>query len=188
MLGGDSFGDYHARQLRRAGADTIRVVEAQWLEVLREWIPRAGRDDKVVPGPLHPHLLWDWLALELGAVASAVPRNWGLPYEKPGGRGEVYLSAAGWICPSTCIEPAHCPALHSVRDWDLGDIIEARASVEGLQPAVFRCIHHAGGVGAVSAGSLQDAAELEFSAGPILVATTSRCHAAVGCLSRDPNR
>jgi len=188
VLGGDSFGEYHARQLRRAAAGNVRVVTSDWLEELGEWIPNASPDDQLVPGPMMPHLLWQWLAGELGAEAAPPPRAWGLPFEKPGPAGELYLSAAAWVCPATCIEPAHCPVLHAPRDWDLGDIIESRALAEGLRPAVFRCVHYAGGVGTVAASALQAAAAAPSGPNGILVATTSRCHAAVGCLSLEPVR
>jgi len=188
VLGGDSFGDYHARQLRRAAVGDVRVVTSAWLETLRDWIPAAAPDDQVVPGPLMPHLLWEWLAGELGAHPVPPPQGWRLPYERSGAAGELYLSAAAWTCPATCIEPAHCPVLHAPRDWDLGDIIETRARAEGLRPAVFRCVHYAGGVGAIAAGSLQAASREPIGTTGILVATTSRCHAAIGCLSGQPVR
>ncbi len=108
-----------------------------------------------------------------------------VPYEHPGLSGELYLSAAAWRCPATCIEPAHCPVLHAPRDWDLADIIEERAASLGYLPAVFRCLHFAGGVGAVAVGDMLAARDRLASApagGVALVALSSRCHAAVGAL------
>ena len=209
VIGGGFFGAYHARQLLKAiragrlprrrllivdrdpaclaarelgDGDEVEVVVSDWLEFLRAWLPRAGPDDHVIPAPLAPHLLWQWLAGELDGAPSPPPRGWGLPYEQPGPAGELYLSAAAWTCPATCVEPAHCPALHAPRDWDLADVIEERAVALGFEPAVFRCRHLANGVGSVRVGELQAAAGRGGSRAGVLVATSSRCHAAVGAL------
>ena len=114
------------------------------------------------------------------------PEGWRLPYEVPGPDGVRFLSAAGWVCPSTCIEPDHCPALHAPRDWDLSVLIERRAVELGWEPAVFRCLHLTHGVGTVPAASLLAARERVAALPPgarVLVATSSRCHAAVGGLA-----
>lgn len=212
VVGGGCYGCYHAGQLLKAvragrlpgqrvvvvdrsaacraasefaGLAEVSVVAADWLAFLGSWLASgdAGPDDQVVPAPLTPHLLWEWLAGELGAERVPPPSGWGLPYEASGRAGEVYLSAAGWTCPATCVEPAHCPALHAPRDWDLGDLIEDRARELGWWPAVFRCVHLAHGVGAIGVGALLEAREGARAArGRVLVATSSRCHAAVGAL------
>jgi hypothetical protein len=215
VVGGGCWGSYHARQLLkavRAGrlpgqrlvvvdrsfrcaaaaefADEpeVSVVTADWLAFLRSWLAGVGvsEDDQVIPAPLAPHLLWEWLAGELGAERVAAPGGWRLPFEAPGRSGERYLSAAGWTCPATCVEPAHCPALHAPRDWDLADSIEERARALGYRPAVFRCVHLAFGVGGIRAAELLAAREGARTAGAggrrLLVATSSRCHAAVGAL------
>jgi hypothetical protein len=209
IIGGGCYGCYHARQLlkavragrlagqrllvvdRDAGcaaasefrhAPEVTLVVANWLAFLREWLPAAGPDDQLVPAPLAPHLLWEWLAAELDAERMQAPGGWRLPYEQPGRNGERYLSAAGWTCPATCVEPAHCPALHAPRDWDLAALIEERAAALGYRPAVFRCLHLANGVGGVRVGELRAAREAAASGGPVLVATSSRCHAAVGAM------
>ncbi|MDQ6691217.1 MAG: hypothetical protein M3Z13_00470 [Candidatus Dormibacteraeota bacterium] len=183
VLGGDSAGDFHARTLVRAlGTKAVRVVTSHWLEAIREWIPRAEPGDQLVPAPMMPHLLWRWLGEEIGAVPASAPRGWGLPFEVPGPEGELYLSAAAWRCPATCIEPAHCPILHGPRDWDLAQIIDGRARELGFEPAVFAVRTYTAGIGSVPAASLQAAREI--TACRILVATTSHCHAAVGALVR----
>ena len=209
MIGGGHVGAYHARQLlkaRRRGEfegevtvvdrdpactafaelrDEVHPVESDWLQFLRMWLASAGEDDRIVPAPIAPHLTWQWLGLELRAISVDVPRSWGLPYEHPGLGGELYLSAAAWRCPATCIEPAHCPILHGPRDWDLADIIEERAESLGYLPAVFRCLHFAGGVGAVAVRDMFAARDRLASApagSAALVALSSRCHAAVGAL------
>jgi hypothetical protein len=212
VIGGGCFGSFHARQLLKAvrsgrlvgerllvvdrspacpafaefeGAPEVRRVVSDWLEFLSGWLPDAVPSDRLIPAPLAPHLLWDWLAGELPAARLDPPRGWGLPYEQPGAGGALFLSAAGWTCPATCVEPAHCPALHAPRDWDLADLIIARALERGYRPAVFRLRHLANGVGGIAAGELLEArARLAGLAGeaPVLVATSSHCHAAVGAL------
>ena len=87
-------------------------------------------------------------------------------------------------CPATCVEPAHCPALHAARDWDLGDLIEAEAQARGYRPAIFRLRHLGGGVAGIS---LRDVRALRAPLGRMaqgrgLVATSSRCHAAVNAI------
>ena len=209
VVGGGWFGSYHTRQLlkaMRAGRLTaerllvvdrdpacraaaefadvpeVSLVAADWLGYLRGWLPGAAADDRVVPAPLAPHLLWEWLAGELGAERIDPPRGWRLPYEQPGAGGELFLSAAGWTCPATCVEPPHCPALHAPRDWDLADLIEERARSLGLRAAVFRLAPLAHGVSGVRVGTLLVARDEAREGAPVLVATSSRCHAAVGAL------
>lgn len=181
ILGGDAAADHHARQLKGAfGADALRIVDTGWQEAIRQWVPSAAPDDQLVPAPTMPHLLRRWLAAELGAAPVATPLAWGLPFEVTGPEGEVYLSAAAWTCPATCIEPAHCPVLHAPRDWDLAAVISSRALEMGYEPLIFQVHHYAAGVATIPAAALQ--AALGVRAARLLVATTSHCHAAVGAL------
>jgi hypothetical protein len=214
VVGGGCYGSYHARQLlkaMRAGrlpgqrlvvvdhsaacaaalefadAAEVSVVTTEWPAFLRTWLADGLESgDQVIPAPLAPHLLWEWLAGEVGAERVPAPGGWRMPYEAPGRSGEWYLSAAGWTCPATCVEPAHCPALHAPRNWDLADAIEERARDLGYWPAVFRCVHLAFGVGGIRAADLLAARDGVRTVGAggrrILVATSSRCHAAVGAL------
>jgi hypothetical protein len=211
VIGGGCFGTYHTRQVLkavRAGrlpGEQLLVVDRNpdcavartlgsepevalftddWLAFLRVWLPEASPADHIVPNPLAPHLLWEWLAAELDCVELEAPRDWGLPYEWPGGQGEVFLSAAAWVCPTTCVEPAHCPALHAPRDWDLADLIEARAVELGYVPLVLRCLHLASGVGTIPVAEVLAARDRARGTERALVATSSRCHAAVGALGR----
>jgi hypothetical protein len=146
-------------------------------------MPRASANDHLVPTPWAPHLLCEWLARDLGAEVVEPPRGWRLPYEVATGL-TVYLSAAAWTCPATCIEPAHCPVLHGPRDWDLGDLIEAEARARGYQPVVFRLGQLGGGVSSVRLGDIRGlrAPLGRMAQGRALVATSSRCHAAVNAI------
>lgn len=209
VLGGGEAGSHHVRQLlkaRRRGKVSGRLlvvdrdpgcqafsvmrdgfvpVVSEWLPFLRGWLRAAAAGDMLVPAPVAPHLTWEWLAGELDARFEEPPRGWVLPYEQPGPGRELYLSAAAWRCPATCMEPLHCPVLHGPRDWDLGEIIAKRARLLGYEPVVFICLHYAGGVGAVPAGDLLAARNRLSEMCPgtrVLVALSSRCHAAVGVL------
>lgn len=192
VMGGTEAGDYHARQLRRGIAEGVLegevvVVEDRWAGFLRDWLRVAAPADHLVPAPVMPHLLWEWLAAEVGARPTEPPAGWGLPFEAASGAAGVrFLSAAAWTCPASCIEPGHCPAIHAPRDWDLGEIIASRAVELGWEPVVFQCLHHALGVGTVPVGSILAARDrlLRLPAGTrVLVATSSRCHAATGGLA-----
>jgi hypothetical protein len=215
VIGGGCYGSHHARRLLRsmdraapaghgghrlvvvdrdvrcqaagefAVERRVSLVRSDWLDFLREWLPSAAPDDHLIPAPLAPHLLWEWLGASLALSPAPPPRGWGLPYEVAGPGQELYLSAAAWICPATCTEPRHCPALHAPRDWDLARIIEARARELGCRPAIFPLGHVAGGVAGIRAGRLQEVLAAlgdGDAAAPVLVATSSHCHAAVGLL------
>ncbi|MBO0708084.1 MAG: hypothetical protein J2P43_15160 [Candidatus Dormibacteraeota bacterium] len=211
VIGGGEVGCYHARRLRRGvergevrgpvvvvdrspaarcvaefdGDPLVRVVRAEWSAFLGSWLGQADPADSLVPAPFQPHLLWTWLASELDLVPAPAPAGWALPYEVAGSEGTRFLSAAAWRCPATCVEPAHCPVLHGPRDWDLGDLLTQGALARGYEPAVFRCLHLAQGIGAIPVREILEARERCRRAGDeVLVATTSRCHAAVGALAR----
>lgn len=211
VIGGGEIGCYHARRLRRgvalgqaagpvvvvdrsrearctqefAGDALVAVAQCEWSQYLGDWLGTADASDFLVPSPYQPHLLRGWLASELSLVPAPAPSGWALPFEVPGAEGVRFLSAAAWRCPATCVEPAHCPALHAPRDWNLGDLLTEGALARGYEPAVFRCLPVAQGIAGISVATILEARDRCRSAGrPILVATTSRCHAAVGALVR----
>lgn len=214
VIGGGRDGTYHARQLLHAraagavnrahavavvdrspdclafdqlrGADGFVPVVAEWSGYLDTWLGgEAAYGDHVIPAPWMPHLLWSWLLRAAGASACEPPSGWGLPFEVAGEPGVRFLSAAGWTCPATCVEPAGCPALHAPRDWDLAAIIAERSEALGWIPAVLRSKHLAFGVASVPVGDLLEARRRLAAAPPgarALVATSSHCHAAIGGL------
>jgi hypothetical protein len=210
VIGGGQVGTYHARQLLKGvrsgrlpgerlllvdrdpdcpafrelgGLAEVLTETADWSEFLSAWLPRASAGDRLVPTPWAPHLLSDWLADALGARPMAPPRGWRLPYEVAVG-STLYLSAAAWTCPATCVEPAHCPALHGPRDWELGDLIEEVARARGYLSVVFRLVHLAGGISAISVREITAAVQLlrPLTQAQVLVGTASRCHAAVNAI------
>jgi hypothetical protein len=210
VIGGGQVGAYHARQLLkgvrsgRLAGERLLVVDrdadcqafrelggvpevvtetADWSEFLREWLPRASAGDQLVPTPWAPHLLCDWLTGAVGGSPLPPPRSWRLPYEVVAG-STLFLSAAAWACPATCVEPAHCPALHGPRDWDLGDVIEEEARARGYQPVVFRLAHLSNGIASISVRDIADAMAFmgRLAQAKALIATSSRCHAAVNAI------
>lgn len=183
VLGDDRTADYHARQLIKAlGREAVlQAGSAQAADALATYLAGAQPGDGVVPHPTMPHLLWEWLASRISARPAPAPRGWALPFESVGPAGEVYLSAAAWLCPATCVEPAHCPVLHAPRDWSLADVIEMRARDLGYAPAMFHVLQRAAGVAAIDTSELLEAAAT-LAGKRVLVATSSHCHAAIGAL------
>ncbi|HEX6547179.1 MAG TPA: hypothetical protein VF134_00360 [Candidatus Dormibacteraeota bacterium] len=205
VIGGGEFGTYHARQLVGARVGEVVVVDrdrgcrafaelggavtpvvAEWDRFLESEVGSSlVAGDHVVPAPFAPHVLWDWLASGSGLRRVAPLTGWRLPYEVVAPDGALFVSASGWLCPATCVEPAHCPVLHAPRDWDLGVLLEVGARERGWEPVLFRCLHFARGIGTVPVASLLEARARVRALGRgsrVLVATSSRCHAAVGGL------
>src|SRR2546425_902351 len=141
-------------------------VAREWVDYFRELLggatPAAADEprDYIVPSPLMPHLMFQWLlararerwpgrAIDVGPV----PGEPGTPYDRTGPDRTRYVSFADWICPTHCIEPAICPAIGSARTWEMGDAVRGlterlRAAGEPVHgPALFVCRHHVFGVG-----------------------------------------
>lgn len=187
---------------RAAGDRLVRVEAAEW----RAWLGRflseargaAGENrDAIVPSPLMPHLLRDWLldaarARWPGRAArvGALDEPPAVPWARAGADGTHYVSFATWTCPINCIEPATCPHTRGRRDWSLPVAIAAwaaRGASPPPGPFLFACTHRAYGVGMVDVGDVlaADAAIAAAGAGgapvDVLVGTVSHCH---GALSR----
>ena len=183
---------------------TLRVETAEWTAYFADYLGRAAADperhegDAIVPSPLMPHLMADWLADRARArwphrrvSTQPLPHPPDVPWERRGDDGTHYVSFAEWMCPINCIEPARCPHTKGERTWSLPPALARYATseraagrpVEG--PFVFHCAHRAFGVGmldvrdvlaadaaiAVRSGSGQGAA--------YLVGTASHCHGAL---------
>ncbi len=88
----------------------------------------AGLPDAIVPSPLMPHLMFEWLL-------RAAQRRWpdrhvarrsaelpsGTPYDVLHADGTRYVSFADWLCPVHCVEPAICPVTRAPRTWEMSD-------------------------------------------------------------------
>jgi hypothetical protein len=187
----------------------VEVIQSDWAAFLRGYLAdlRPETADRLVPAPFAPHLLFDWL---LDAVRGDVPEAAAtrgrcelaldLPYEHSDEAGNRFISAAGWLCPATCIEPARCPAIHAERTWELGDIVRAaaaRVATPYADVALFTCRHYAFGVGTIPAADLVRArqhlaADLRREGEGlrrVLVGTVSACHGVLGELeAHSPSR
>ncbi|MDB4889015.1 MAG: hypothetical protein JWL61_870 [Gemmatimonadetes bacterium] len=181
----------------------LRVEIAEWGEYFGRYLTDATQhaaetiDDAIVPSPLMPHLMAEWLlarardrwpqrrvAVEPLASAPTVP------WQRAGTDGTHYVSFAEWMCPINCIEPPRCPATKDTRSWSLppalaqyaADERAADREVEG--PYVFHCSHRTHGVGMIDvrdviAADAAIAERAERGEAAFLVGTASHCHGAL---------
>ena len=191
----------------REHGDRITLATSEWAPWFAEFLAAASRDagrgagDAIVPSPLMPHLLFDWLvdrartrwpAREVAVrPVGSVPT---VPWQRSSADGTTqFVSFAEWMCPINCIEPARCPATRGARTWTMpaaiADFVEAERrsghNVDG--PFVFHCTHRAYGVGMIDVGDVvgADAAIGEIAAGRpgrFIIGTASHCHGALGRL------
>ena len=193
--------------LRDAEAE---VAVAEWTPYFARYLgaaaaaPHEAADDAIVPSPLMPHLLYEWLAdrargrWPARAVATvpldAPPPT---PWQRAAPDGTHYVSFAEWMCPVNCVEPARCPATRGPRSWSMPAAVRAYAEAERAQgravvgPLVFHCTHRAYGVGMIDTAAVVEADAVAreaaaASAARVLVATASHCHGAVNLLAIGP--
>ncbi len=229
IVGGGCYGSFYAGQLleaQRRGAVTwrrllvvdrdpscaaaplpgITLVVQEWSQFFDDFLalpgPRAG--DAIVPSPLMPHLMAEWLVRRAvrrwpGRSIAMAPtlRPFDTPYEAAGHDGTRYVSFADWICPVHCIEPGICPEIRAPRMWEMTERCRDWAAAASPEepvagPALFLCRHRVFGVGMfdvdeVLAGDAAVAAAGESGASAtVLVGTVSRCHGAVSLLRLGP--
>lgn len=195
------------RERHRYGELPLTVVVDSWDAYLDRWLSAATAEsaarDAIVPSPLMPHLLLDWLlararARWAGREVSVAPLRAAppMPWERAAPDGRHYVSFAEWMCPVNCIEPARCPATRGTRDWSmppaLSDYVLAEQALgHPLRgPIIFHCLHRTWGVGMIDVSSVVAADALvatEAADGParFLVGTVSHCHGALGVLQLD---
>jgi hypothetical protein len=135
--------------------------------------------DAIVPSPLMPHLMYQWLVRRArarwpGRVIETRPvtLDAGTPYDRRGPDGTRYVSFADWLCPTHCIEPATCPVIRAPRTWEMADALTALTRRVGM----FDVSEVLAGDNAVAAAG--------HGGTPIdvLVATVSSCHGAASLL------
>jgi hypothetical protein len=232
IVGGGCYGSFYAAQLERArargkasfrrllvvdrdpacravtepGLGAAELVVQEWGAFFDRWLGgEAGTGDAIVPSPLMPHLMYEWLVRRAQArwpgrtvQPSAVEQEAGTPYDLLAPDGTRYASFADWLCPTHCIEPALCPLIRAPRTWEMSDALAGMArrmapamaprAVQVPEPVVFRCRHRVYGVGMFDADEVLagDAAVAEAgSAGgevALLVGTVSSCHGAISML------
>src|ERR1700722_8448548 len=218
VVGGGCYGSYYVRQLHRArdanalGWDRLVVVDrdpagavatqggaecvvADWTAFFREYLPGLGPDtrDAIVPSPLMPHLLYEWLydrararwpdrRVETAPMGEDVTVD--VPWQRAGVDGTRYVSYATWMCPVNCIEPAKCPHTRGPRDWTMPTAVASLADAERARgrpmagPVIFHCTHRAYGVGMIDCAAVVAADTIVEAAGTagaarVLVGTVS---------------
>jgi hypothetical protein len=160
--------------------------------------------DVVVPSPLMPHLMYQWLFRRArerwpGREISTVPFSTapGTPYDATAPDHTRYVSHADWICPTHCTEPARCPVIRAPRTWEMAETMERwtheldRVSPT-RGPVLLECRHTVFAVGTFSVAAVLAGDRIIADAGRspesvnVLVATVSACHGAVNLLHVGP--
>lgn len=183
------------------------LLTAEWTPFFDEYLStweastNGGSMDAIVPSPLMPHLLYEWVRDRARArwpdrevETRPIGAKPGTPWESQAPDGTHYVSFATWTCPINCIEPELCPHTRAERTWTMPaamrEFVESSAQagrkLEG--PLVFHCTHRAYGVGMIPVEAAVQADKfVEVAAGrraaEILVATVSHCHGAMNVLS-----
>lgn len=168
----------------------VTVVQADWGSFLTGYVPVAGPGDLLVPAPIAPHLIFDWLlerlAGQIGARCERVPAPAvGTPFDRGGANGERFISFAEWRCPASCLEPAICPAIRAPRTWEVADTLQGQVDrVDSIELFVAR--HHAWGIATIPFATMVDAVgrleRWQVTGRPSThrIATVSACHGIVG--------
>ena len=186
----------------------LELVVEDWAPFFTRWLGEgASRHDPlgaaspardaIVPSPLMPHLMADWLmgrarerwpVREVTTAPLDAPPP--VPWQRAGEDGTHYVSFAEWMCPINCIEPARCPHTRGPRDWSMPVAVQDyvdRESAAGRRldgPFLFRCLHRAYGVGMLDVDDILEADRAVAARGAqgaarFLVGTVSHCHGAL---------
>lgn len=184
----------------------LEVVVEEWTPFFDRYLDDAASrgssaaPDAIVPSPLMPHLMYEWLARRARArwpnrlvESRPVDAPTGIPWQRRGADDTHYVSFAEWICPVNCIEPARCPVTRGERSWSMPPAVkaaaeEARRNGRNLAgPIIFHCQHRAYGVGMfdtrdVVAGDEVVREVADRGEAEVLVGTVSHCHGALSVL------
>lgn len=197
--------DPACRVARDIGAGSgVELIVAQWGAFFDEYFAstavRSNPPDTIVPSPLMPHLMYEWLVRRARArwpdrlvEPRPVPLGPATPYDKTAPDGTRYVSFADWLCPTHCIEPAICPIIRAPRTWDMAEAMEALAARlddrrPTAGPVLFACRHRVYGVGMFDVATVLDGDAVVARAGAsgeatdVLVGTISGCHGAASLL------
>jgi len=200
-------------QVLRAGEErlsslAVSVVCREWSDFFADYLDRAATDlamgrDAIVPSPLMPHLMYDWLEARARqrwpawrVERAPIGREPSLPWQRAGGDGTHYVSFAEWICPVNCVEPPQCPEIAGPRSWSMPSAMRAYVAAERARgrslagPALMQCTHRAYGVGMFDTEEVLAADRLvneSVAAGAreVLIGTVSHCHGALTVLTVD---
>ena len=191
------------------GDDRVEMVESEWGQFFDRYLGAASTRgmpcrDAIVPSPLMPHLMFDWLIRRARERWPARPverrplhRPPDVPWQRALPSGTHVVSFAEWVCPTNCIEPAKCPAIKAPRAWSMPLAIREYAHARDgdafplAGPVIFHCEHRAFGVGMFDTQVVLDADALvaraaAAEAANVLVGTVSHCHGALDVLHVGP--
>jgi len=186
----------------RSNAALVKVDQRDWRAFFDEYLSRSAADpasaasDAIVPSPLMPHLMADWLVERAKGRwphrqvdTSPLEATPNVPWSRVGADGTTYVSFATWMCPINCIEPRTCPHTRGLRSWSMPVAVEdfARGSRDAggsMRAAVLFCRHRAYGVGMfdtaeVIAADASIAEAAATDAAEFLIGTVSHCHGAL---------
>lgn len=191
-------------------ADNRELIVEDWSGFFDRWLgaapaPSPGAPpDAIVPSPLMPHLMYDWLVRrarerwpDRPVERRALPVGPGTPYDLAAPDLTRYVSFADWLCPIHCIEPTTCPVIRAPRTWEMGEALERlterlSSSAPTAGPVLFVCRHRVYGVGMFDVATVLagDAVVAEAGAAhrsvDVVVGTVSSCHGAAGLLHLGP--
>ena len=193
---------------RTSGEDRELVVR-EWAEFFDEWLaggpePAGDPPDAIVPSPLMPHLMYEWLVRRARGrwpgrpiESRPLPAGPGTPYDRLAPDGTRYVSFADWLCPVHCIEPAVCPVTRGPRTWEMAEALERltgrlAATSPTAGPVLFECRHRVHGVGMFDRAAVLAGDQIVAGAGDahrsvdVVVGTVSGCHGAASLLHLGP--
>jgi hypothetical protein len=199
--------DPHCQFTREIGeSDTSELRVQEWGAFFDRYLADASPvlpgepGDTIVPSPLMPHLMYEWLVRQARArwpsrriETRPVPTGPGTPYDVNAPDRTRYVSFADWTCPTHCIEPAICPIIRAPRTWEMADALGGLARRLDLAhptagPVLFVCEHRVFGVGMFDVAAVLTGNATVATAGSpgspvdVLVGTVSSCHGAVNLL------
>jgi hypothetical protein len=180
------------------------LILSDWGVFFDGWLGSSPVDrevpDAIVPSPLMPHLMYDWLVRRARArwpgrqiERRALPVGPGTPYDILAPDLTRYVSFADWLCPTHCIEPSTCPVIRAPRTWEMSEALERLTDTLGRSaptagPVLFVCRHRVYGVGMFDVESVLAGDGVVAEAGrahpsvDVVVGTVSSCHGAAGLL------
>ena len=173
------------------------IHAADWREFFPNYLtaavnsPREHQHDAIVPSPLMPHLMAEWLVERArtrwprrGVAVAPVESPVAVPWQRAGPDDTYYVSFAEWTCPINCIEPKTCPHTRGPRSWSLPPTVTAYAEQSSARAAVMHCRHRTFGVGMFDTAEVLAADAIiredgDAGACEVFIGTTSHCHGAI---------
>lgn len=183
----------------------VTIVQREWGPFFDDYLGAASEAglptaDAIVPSPLMPHLMFEWLMHRARERWPHRPverrplrRPPNVPWQSALPSGTHVVSFAEWMCPVNCIEPAKCPAIKAPRTWSMPTAVRAYVEAQHAEtsplagPIIFHCEHRAYGVGMFDTQDVLDGDALVARAAAnttadVLVGTVSHCHGALDVL------